>query len=521
MKKGIVLIALICLFLLLPVNVTADSVSDGNSNAIYEARNGILQVNLVFVDETGECNIVQGASGFLIGNEEGAEYLITNYHCLNVTEELRSSVAEEYGLAEEEADKLQFTVKVVVKRDISIDATVVTASEEMDFAVLQLSQIIYDRTPLQLNVEEESIVETTQVYTLGFPEDIQVAQDISFYTKDDVSVMNGIVSKKTMVNGILYVQHSAVVSEGNSGGPLLNEVGAVVGMNQQIMDDGYYYSVHISEITSVLDALGIPYTVCEEEKAEVVDRSVLEAAVKAAEEKNTDGYTKESIEIFQAAIENARLLLEKEVLTQEELDKGLLELKAAEAALCIEGNSSYLLIGGIVILLLLITVVVLLILIVRKGDKGTEKEASPRTSKLVLEKRQLQLPGIMEETGVLHQVVPSGNAGETTVLGSDFCKDLVTATLIRCKTDENITINKNTFYLGKESLKVDYCVKNNPSVSRSHAAIRQTNGGFYLEDLQATNGTFLNGTRLKSGQSVKLTSGDRIRLANEEFCFRI
>ncbi len=519
MKKGIVLLTLVFLILSLPVRVMAASVSGGDNNAIYEARNGILQVNLVFTDEAGVCNVVQGASGFLIGNEEGAEYLITNYHCLNVTEELRNSVAQEYGLTED-AGKLIFEVKVVVKRDISIDATVVTASEEMDFAVLKLSQTIYDRVPLKLNINEEEIVETAQVYTLGFPEDIQAAQDISFYTKDDVSVMNGIVSKKTTVNGIIYIQHSAVVSEGNSGGPLLNEAGAVIGMNQNVIDDGYFYSVHISEIASVLDALGIPYTLSEE-KADVVDCSVLEAAIKAAEEKNTDGYTAESIDAFLATIESAKQLLEKEELTQTEVDQGLLELKAAEAALSIKGNSGYLLGGGIVILLLLITVIVLLIMIIKKGDSGANKKAPERTSKIVLEKRPVQFPGIIGETSVLHQTFPSANEGETSVLGSDFSQDLVTATLVRCKTDENIVINKTIFYLGKESLKVDYCVNNNPSVSRSHAAIRQTNGGFYLEDLQATNGTFLNGTRLQPGQSVKLTSGDRIRLANEEFRFRI
>lgn len=501
------------------------------NNAIYEARNGIFQVNLAYVDESSENHVVQGGSGFLIGNEEGADYIITNYHSLDITDELRSTILAQFGLGEDKRNSLNFVIQVVVKRDIVIEASVVTKSEEMDFAVLELQQPVYDRVPMALNVDIDSVLETAPVYTLGFPEEIQQAQDISYYTKEDVSVINGIVSKKASINGIQYIQHSAVVSAGNSGGPLVNEAGQVIGMNQVILNDGYYYSVHISEITSILDALGIPYTKAEQKP--LADTSVLDATVSAANEKDMDNYTKESAEEFQTVVREAENLLQKEEFSQEEIDAAIQKIRDAENVLVIKSGMNYMLIGGIGILLILVVLIVILIIVVRKSEKDvTDKKQKPKKEKKpdkeirtpVYEKPSpsgsLGGQSVLGETSVL-QPVSQVNVGETTVLDGQTGATSVTANLVRSKTNEKIVINKMIFYLGKDGLKADYCIKDNPSISRNHAAIKQMNGGFYLEDLQATNGTYLNGVRLQPSQSVKLNNGDRIRLANDEFKFSL
>ncbi|MBR4277345.1 MAG: FHA domain-containing protein, partial [Lachnospiraceae bacterium] len=49
------------------------------------------------------------------------------------------------------------------------------------------------------------------------------------------------------------------------------------------------------------------------------------------------------------------------------------------------------------------------------------------------------------------------------------------------------------------------------SVSRLHARIVPEGGGYMLEDLNSTNGTFKNGIRLKPYERRKLVSGDEIR----------
>jgi SARP family transcriptional regulator, regulator of embCAB operon len=56
-----------------------------------------------------------------------------------------------------------------------------------------------------------------------------------------------------------------------------------------------------------------------------------------------------------------------------------------------------------------------------------------------------------------------------------------------------------------------------PLVSRQHAAIRATASGYFLADLQSTNGTYVNGALLL--EPVRLTGGETIRIASSTFVF--
>jgi pSer/pThr/pTyr-binding forkhead associated (FHA) protein len=55
--------------------------------------------------------------------------------------------------------------------------------------------------------------------------------------------------------------------------------------------------------------------------------------------------------------------------------------------------------------------------------------------------------------------------------------------------------------------------------SRKHARLLLADGGYWLEDLGSSNGTFINGSRITG--RVKLATGDRLRFDVEEFDFRI
>ena len=52
-------------------------------------------------------------------------------------------------------------------------------------------------------------------------------------------------------------------------------------------------------------------------------------------------------------------------------------------------------------------------------------------------------------------------------------------------------------------------------VSRVHCGIRLSDGDFYLKDLKARNGTFVNGQRVED--TVKLQPGDRIQVGSTVF----
>jgi hypothetical protein len=89
--------------------------------------------------------------------------------------------------------------------------------------------------------------------------------------------------------------------------------------------------------------------------------------------------------------------------------------------------------------------------------------------------------------------------------------------LVRRRTGEKILINRNIFKIGKEESYVDYCIKDNATVSRNHADIVRKSDGFYVKDMGSLNHTFVNGVKLQQNEPKKLESGYLIQLADEVF----
>lgn len=93
--------------------------------------------------------------------------------------------------------------------------------------------------------------------------------------------------------------------------------------------------------------------------------------------------------------------------------------------------------------------------------------------------------------------------------------------LIRVLTQENISINKPVFRLGKEKSYVDYFVTNNVAVSRSHADIIKRGDRYYIKDLNSKNHTYINNQEISVNLEMEIHDGDKIKLANEEFIFNL
>jgi hypothetical protein len=58
------------------------------------------------------------------------------------------------------------------------------------------------------------------------------------------------------------------------------------------------------------------------------------------------------------------------------------------------------------------------------------------------------------------------------------------------------------------------------TLSRKHARITRTADGFMLREEEGRNGPFVNGSRIRPGQTVRLEEGDRIRFGLVEVVFR-
>lgn len=538
--------------LVLAFSITAMAETDANA-AVNEARNGVLQINLLYVDQNGNEHLIQGGSGFLIGETSGAEHVLTNAHVVEMDNESRQIATERFGVDFFNNNNLNMKIQVVVMRDVTIDATIERSSAEMDFAVLKLEQPIYDRAPLAINSQTDSVEATSQVYALGFPAVLELGQDTTYYTSDDVNVTAGIVSKSTTLDNINYIQHSATLSEGNSGGPLVNQKGEVVGLNRIGIADMYYYSIHMAEITKVLDALGINYTEAGPSPVPtpepdpspvpnpdvVVDKTALSTAIADAKSVQTlqaDQYTADSMMVLGTAVSAAEAVMNDATATQSAVDMALSNIQSAKSGLQEASSGPSVMLIVIIVAVVVVLIIVIVLIVVLAGGKKNKKPAAQSNMGGTIPNYQPPRPAVAPSPVGVTSTVPNFNnmgmssegagetsvlnqgAGETSVLGGGGAA--VSASLTRVKTGEHINITKQIFKVGKERSKVDYCIPDNNSISRHHASIINRGGVFYLVDMKSTNFTFLNGNKVAAEQEMKLNSGDRFKLADEEFEFR-
>ena len=80
-----------------------------------------------------------------------------------------------------------------------------------------------------------------------------------------------------------------------------------------------------------------------------------------------------------------------------------------------------------------------------------------------------------------------------------------------------IIVNKDNFVIGKKSDLCDGVITFNKMISRSHCKICKRGSQYTITDLQSANGTYVNKVRLQPNQSMPVTNGDIIRLANSDF----
>ena len=111
-------------------------------------------------------------------------------------------------------------IKVRVFDGGEYDATIRGRDEYADLALLQIdSQREFAELSL---VESDSVAVGDEAATLGFPLGDSLGKELT--------LTRGVVSSKREVEEIEYIQTDAALNPGNSGGPLLNRKGQVIGV---------------------------------------------------------------------------------------------------------------------------------------------------------------------------------------------------------------------------------------------------------------------------------------------------
>ncbi len=95
------------------------------------------------------------------------------------------------------------------------------------------------------------------------------------------------------------------------------------------------------------------------------------------------------------------------------------------------------------------------------------------------------------------------------------------ALLVLERTGTEYLLKDAVTYIGRSGKMCEIAIGDNPKLSRQHAAVMCRNGTYYISDMKSTNHTYLNGRILSENDENRLSDGDKIRLGNEEFVFRI
>ena len=526
---------ILALCLVMAMSITAFATEGSVNAAVRDDRTGIVQVLVVYTNDNGERFTVQTGSGFMI-NELN---VVTCNHVTELSEDLLEEAAEYYGVDTAKLRK-SLSIRISVMRDVSIGAKITTQSREMDFAVLKLDDKLAGCKSLPLRSSDD-LTQTEDCYALGFPTVLAFSQDGIKYTSEDVTITYGKVNKVSTIKGVEYVVNSASVASGNSGGPLVDAAGNVIGIIQGIQSDGmsdnYSYAIASDALIETLDKLAVTYTkdgdtttttgtTSEPAKPEPekADKSKLEAAIENANGTDLTKYTDETAKEVTTQLENAKSVQADDAASQTTVDDATQKLNNALANLA-EKKAAFPVWLIAVIAAAVIAIIVVIILMTR----GSKKPAPTPRPVPPVPPVQPSNGGFTPAGGGVPPVYGGGagtsvlggsnettvlsGGNETTVLSADF------GTLTRISTGEKITINKERFVIGRERGRVDYCISDNTAIGRTHAIIVNRGGNAYVIDQNSRNCTYVNDQRAGANQEVRIKSGDKITFADEAFTY--
>lgn len=363
------------------------------------------------INMTGNGNAT--GTGFVINNQH---HVVTNHHVIAGSQQL--FIAED-GVAQAHS------------------AVVKWSSETKDLAILQVPSL--HRPALSLSSVEPG--KGTPIYAIGFP---GIADLLTNGISTESSVTIGSVSR--LINAawrnnsprFRIVQHSSEINGGNSGGPLINACGEVVGVNTiktslaasiasgEIIS-GVFYASHISSLIEILKAQPFPFnevkTACTAANGTPTNNNIWIAIIVAI-----------SV-IFALLLSQPRQKIIQAVETYSQL--------------------------------------------LRRANKSKKQKYSSHNTSTP--QRNWVLSGINKP---------------------DIHLTFNEATLQQIKL--GLTIGR--------SAKLSELVINNDTISRCHARLSYHETQLYIEDINSSNGTKVDGIALKPFEPIRLTSGNVLTL---------
>lgn len=473
-----VMTAALLAVMIIPVTASAGSISEAKEGTVFirayfnfdESHPYIFDFGTGYDYGSG----ISQASGFAVGVEgEEVEYIITNAHV--VLDDTAACVKSGSALTQSlQAVSLKANdVEVYFSQAANefMHAKIEYVDEAKDICILKLPQPTDKRKPLPI-CKSSDIDEDDTFAALGFPgkatryqEDTDITKDMS----DIITTRGGISGKSTDIEGNDVYQIDIDISAGNSGGPLVNSNGDVVGINTYSVGD-MNYALMIDELIPLLNMNEIQYTLA---------GSSAPAEENSTQEEDTSSDTEE------AAVSESEETVSETVETASEEP-----VTESETSVTVSPNPDPNPSGSNTTVIVIAAAVVIVIVIAAAVIVSKNKTPDSNTKN--------------------QKTTYSGGSGA------------VITGMKGIMANRSFNIN-GSIVMGRNNQKCNICFPvDAQGISGVHCQIRQVNGRYEITDLGSSNGTFLgNGQKLTPNVPVDLPDGTYFYLGSAEQLFRI
>ena len=239
------------------------------SNPVEEACNGVVRIYAENPDGSGRCGT---GSGFAVGKKgKNSDVFVTNWHVVTNNGSAECNV---YIMLDDQAITIDAEGYVYPNYDHMVACDVLYYGVQYpDVAVIKARED-FGAKALAL-MKAENATRGEDIYTLGFPASSDLSNTNEYTGEgfmsagfESVVVATGTISRTQVMEsagGTSVILHDAHINHGNSGGPLVNADGQVLGINTYGFGEEssmeYSVSIYIDYAMMVLDKLGIQYDV--------------------------------------------------------------------------------------------------------------------------------------------------------------------------------------------------------------------------------------------------------------------
>ncbi len=280
--------------MLSPSNARADTAE------INAASRSVVRV-AVFSAVDGERKMVGHGSGVVVAPDK----IITNAHV--VEESLYN-------------DTMTFQIIPSQGRE-SYMATVIKWSPDNDLALLQLEP---GAKLIPASLYNGAVVDGTDTFAIGYPASVDIAMQ---YNDDDMLKpqspikTRGTISAGRSSKSFDTVLHTAPIGPGNSGGPILDACGRVIGINSfgSTSENGganFYFAISLKEVAAFLRAQKVTFNPAVEPCRSVAELSREEAARDAAARVKIEAEQRIAAELQASKIATARRNIELSIIAE-------------------------------------------------------------------------------------------------------------------------------------------------------------------------------------------------------------